>query len=652
MRAIFKALAAIGFAIVLLSRTVSPSFAQVNVTPITEECNDPTFAAANPDQCTLGSVGGETVTVLDIQNAINSPTPNLANTTAYIFYTISVIIKGTVSVNNPADGQQAYAAPTSLTQATEQSGAIGGIGYLMGEMIKNQPASTGSYIAYVGQNSRFIAGNQAYAQGIGFAALNPVLGTWAAFRDIAYYLLILMFFISGFLILIRHKISGQVAVTVQTILPRLVLTLILITFSYAIAGLVIDGMFLAIYFVINLFDGAIFHNNAQFALALNEPKNLTDLALNTNIFEFMIGYIFNDNASGSAWGAADALGTMVQQSIAAVVGESAVFGFFSDGGLFRGLITIVFTLIFGIALLIAMFRTFFALLMSYAGFIINVVMSPFILLPGVMPNNNAFGNWIKNLIAGVAPFVVAIFMIFMSLALTGGPETNQPGVGYRPTGTAERVEGLRLPLIMAGNIDASAFIGIIGMGFMLLLPEAVNITKELVGAKGGIFDKYKDKAVEAFNKGRKPGMRVARGIAGAPVGAAVGGVGAYVASRSGALGDDQKKNARRNALLGTVGGGIAGGYGVGNTLKLMRKPVNVMSGVNKNLKEVAEFGETASAALEAGTLGQRWQRVQDTWDQQAARQRRGPVPGVGPKGSGQSTPNTDVTNRRKAALDE
>jgi hypothetical protein len=179
-------------------------------------------------------------------------------------------------------------------------------------------------------------------------------------------------------------------------------------------------------------------------------------------------------------------------------------------------------------------------------------------LPGVMPNNNAFGDWIKNLVAGVAPFVVAIFMIFMALALTGGPETNQPGVGYRPsgaTGGEERVEGLRLPLIMAGNIDSSAFMGIIAMGFMLLLPEAVGITKKLVGAKGGIFDEYKDKAVNAFKEGVSGGQ-IIPGIAATkvPGAAQIGFSTAARRRRESRLKWDERNPLNRFRDAGVVGG--------------------------------------------------------------------------------------------------
>jgi len=42
------------------------------------------------------------------------------------------------------------------------------------------------------------------------------------------------------MIMLRVKISPQAVVTVQSAIPKLITTLILVTFSYAIAGLVID----------------------------------------------------------------------------------------------------------------------------------------------------------------------------------------------------------------------------------------------------------------------------------------------------------------------------------------------------------------------------------------------------------------------------
>lgn len=486
-------------------------FAQAPVqqaTPVSQksDCTDvPGYAEAHPDEC-RATVGGIELTPQDIIEAINAPTPNLANTTAYVFYTISVLINGTFDpTGGPTDSsggknseQGMY--PSSLNVALQRHGAVGGVGFLMSELISNKPASAGTYVADVLQNSRF-AVQPAYAQGLGFGALSPILGTWKAFRDVAYYLLTVMFLVTGFLILIRHKISGNVAVTVQNALPRLVITLIVITFSYAIAGLIVDVMFLALNFIVNIFETQIF----QDGIINNTIGDVRNLAFNTHLFSFTLSYVFGQPGvtESNAWLASQAVGRIVYDAISSAVGLSGAFaegGFF--GNLFSGILNIIFAIIFGIALLIAMFRVFFALIMSYAGFVINVVMSPLLLLEGAIPGKDPFTNWIKQLLAGLAPFVVVVFMILMSLALTGA--NTKPGIGYNNT-TPDQ-SGLRLPLILAGNIPAESFIGILGMGFMLLLPEAVSITKKALQVKGGIMDEYKDKAVGNFATGWKGGQ--------------------------------------------------------------------------------------------------------------------------------------------------
>lgn len=519
------------------------------------------------------NVGGTNITPADIEAAINSPTPNLANTTAYIFYTISVIMTGTFQDNESpaantldssegqvsAPGARRAGIPDNINEALANGGLVGGLGYLMAELIRNRPASFEYYAADVARNSRFGA-QPAYAQGIGFGALTPILGTWKAFRDVAYYLLTIMFIVTGFLILIRHKISGNMAVTVQNALPRLVLTLILITFSYAIAGLVVDLMFIAIYFILNVFDTQIFPSGEViFSGGIANPEGLTlrKLAFDTNIFEFTIQYIFG----GTAYQAAEAVGTVVWEALRQAPIVSTIGGEGSPlEGIFAWIIKQLFAIVFAVALFIAMFRTFFQLIMSYVGFVLNVVLSPLLLLEMTIPGRDPWRGWVRNLIGGLLPFVVAIFMIFMSLALTGA--NTRPGIGYDRDNPGD--SGLRLPLLFSEGMNANAFLGILAMGFMLLLPESIKMAQDLIGAKGGPFEQYKDKAVGALKQGWQGNNFVPGGktlVSGAAGAAGLGvlaagqqGVGAYQAARAGRRGEAVLRGAGAvGALAGTFG---------------------------------------------------------------------------------------------------
>src|SRR5690606_12228850 len=93
-------------------------------------------------------------------------------------------------VKDPSDGQPK---------------AVGGIvpttsNFIAG-MYATPPASAQSYVAYV-LNSANIA-QPAYAQGLGFSALSPILSAWIIFRNIAYFFFVAIFVIIGFMIMFR-----------------------------------------------------------------------------------------------------------------------------------------------------------------------------------------------------------------------------------------------------------------------------------------------------------------------------------------------------------------------------------------------------------------------------------------------------------------
>ena len=65
------------------------------------------------------------------------------------------------------------------------AGAIPTAGKALAFLTTNPPVEMRTYIADVLQNTGLV--QPAYAQGIGFSALNPVLRIWKAFRNIAYF---------------------------------------------------------------------------------------------------------------------------------------------------------------------------------------------------------------------------------------------------------------------------------------------------------------------------------------------------------------------------------------------------------------------------------------------------------------------------------
>ncbi len=512
-------------------------------------------------------VGGVEISDEDIAAAVESPTPNLANTTAYILLTISWIFRSglvdpnafSVAEDSVPDSSSTttYNRSKDLNQAISSGGVVGGVTYLMAGMIKNPPATSSRYVAKVIRDSRF-SPDPVYAQGfgIGFGALDPILETWAAFRDIAYFLLTVMFLVTGLLIIFRKKVSGNVAVSVQNALPRLVITLILITFSYAIAGFVVDLMFWGVYFTIFIFS-TLFESSPY-------GDSLAQFALDKSIFHIFFGFL----TSGGVTNVADALADIVIKGVKEAI--PIIDDIPDPVGLFGWIIQSIFVLIIGIAMLIQVFRVFFQLLMSYAGFVINVVLSPFILLQGAWPGKNPFQKWFMNLLAGLAPFVVVIFMLFMAFVLAG---VNTPDeIGYKPNNPDQT--GLRLPLILTQDFNPAAMMGVLSLGFIMLLPEAVKMTKDFLGVKGGPFDELKDKAMGNLMKGWEgnkyvPGAKKLAGLG--MLGAAAGAAGGVaVGAGGGALAGQQGARAlglgARGQRVGQVVGGLAGAFGGGALL--------------------------------------------------------------------------------------
>ena len=74
----------------------------------------------------------------------------------------------------------------------------------------------------------------------------------------------------GFMVMFRRKIDPKTVITVQNALPKIVLALLLVTFSYAIAAFMIDLMYLVMAIIINLLVSAA----SQSFLALIPRQNI------------------------------------------------------------------------------------------------------------------------------------------------------------------------------------------------------------------------------------------------------------------------------------------------------------------------------------------------------------------------------------------
>ncbi|MGB4966253.1 MAG: hypothetical protein WBO77_04055, partial [Microgenomates group bacterium] len=151
---------------------------------------------------------------------------------------------GSQCTNNPADQVKNY--PDSL---------FGNMAMLMIQPLMHPPASGIAYIQHSFQDAGFITRANA-AEGVGFTSLRPFLPVWKAFRNMAYMILVIVIIVLGFMIMFQYKIDSHTIISVQSALPRIVIALLVITFSYAIAGLMIDLMYVIILLIFQIFSSS------------------------------------------------------------------------------------------------------------------------------------------------------------------------------------------------------------------------------------------------------------------------------------------------------------------------------------------------------------------------------------------------------------
>ena len=76
----------------------------------------------------------------------------------------------------------------------------------------------------------------------GYTALENTIGLWNWSRNIVYAIFIIILIVVAFMILFRRSLGGQQYVTITNSLPSIILSLVLITFSYPISAVFIDAV--------------------------------------------------------------------------------------------------------------------------------------------------------------------------------------------------------------------------------------------------------------------------------------------------------------------------------------------------------------------------------------------------------------------------
>ncbi len=329
--------------------------------------------------------------------------------------------------------------------------AVASVGNVILAMYTNPPADLSLWIHSTAQDLGFEP-REVHAQGIGFTGLSPLLSIWTMGRNISYGLLAVVMIAIGFMVMFRKKIDPKTVLTVQNALPKIVLALLLITFSYAIAAFLIDLMYLVMAIVINLLVGA-----SNGALGPQTAAKYLGSGLGTllaalfgggmsSIDDLMKLLFYNSNAPW--W-----------NTLSFVV--NAISGVWEAQG-------VLVSLIVSIILLFGIIRIAFMLVGAYIQIIISVLISPFQLMTEAIPGANSFASWIKNLIANLAVFPVTAAMLLVGTILT---QSNAGNLWTPPFLSSSGSQGVA---------------GIIGLGVLMTIPNVANSIKEALKAKAPV----------------------------------------------------------------------------------------------------------------------------------------------------------------------
>lgn len=219
-----------------------------------------------------------------------------------------------------------------------------------------------------------------------------------------------MFVVVGIMIMLRTKVNAQTVITIQSALPNLLITLLLITFSYAIVGLMIDIMYFLIYFVVYLL------SSPGIGIIETPTKAISRLLSNS---------AFNVIFAGR-----DSIISAVSIAISGALHGIASQGLFNGGdpaiNALAGIAGFISWMGFGyliaaIWLAFSMLKLMWELLKCYVMLIVQVVTAPIQILMNALPGSKAFSSWLKRTASYLIPFPVVAGMFLMAAVLIGDP---------------------------------------------------------------------------------------------------------------------------------------------------------------------------------------------------------------------------------------
>ncbi len=365
----------------------------------------------------------------------------------------------------------------------------------------DRPISGITYFKNLGRKFNIVPEVKAQTTGFGYqgalGSLPSIQEMWSVMRNFSYALFVFIILIFAFMIMFRVKISPQVVVSVQSALPKVAITLVLVTFSFAIAGFLIDLMYVVIGII-----SLLFSQVRVFGVSFG---GITGIGINSSVKGF-----FDMLTQGPAFlgGGAGVIGFLLMYwvnfaiafIIIAVVGFVA--GLCGGGGAIGGSLLSVLTLvicfiafiILAIIAIINFFKIMWLLAKTFLFIILFTVFAPIWLTLGAILPGFGVGAWIKSYASKLAVFpgvglmfVLSLWLMQMAWEAVRNMQCSWgalgPALGTGNVASTDFPAGW--PPLMGGSPQAVALLLLIAsMGAFVMIPKVADMIEGFVAGKG------------------------------------------------------------------------------------------------------------------------------------------------------------------------
>lgn len=328
------------------------------------------------------------------------------------------------------------------------------------------PIETHDYVATINP----LTPRSAHAQAAQELETSGLVKLWTNIRNAAFAFSAVVLVVIGFMIMFRQRLDPRTTITAMNSLPKVIFAMVMIYFSFALSGFMLDIGRLAlqvVYRTIPFSGGALASGLLQVLLLI------------------LLGFV-----------GVFLLGSTVAGPVGAVVAV--------------GLIILV--LIIAISVLIIILNLIFQMIKRYAQFIVYTIFAPFFFLWGALPGQSSFG-WFKSQLANVIA-IPAMFLVirlaayiginsFSRLGNSSGINLPSPfsGGGISSTGAAADVFWLilsplialgmlyyatKMPAIVDGVLGIKDYGGRAGFGAGVLIGAPLGAASKLGKAAGPV----------------------------------------------------------------------------------------------------------------------------------------------------------------------